>query len=103
MGSDGAGAGMGSVVPYLLEQFVVGDDAPSIIEKETQHLEFLRCKLHPYPGAQNLHTRKIDLNITKAVVFPAVGCILFQAPHRCAYSGQQLAWDERLGNIIVRS
>ncbi len=98
---DGARRRIVLVAPDFIQQFVAADDPVGVLHQELERLEFLRGQDYDLPIALDFHFLEIggdavetdDLHLGDARGVAECG------PN----AGQQFAWTERLGDVVVRS
>src|SRR5664279_2809652 len=66
VGCDGSRSRIGAIVPHVVQQFTLRNDASFVVQEKCQHLEFLRG--HPDRDSlpEYFHTQRVDLNFSEA-------------------------------------
>src|SRR2546423_3889786 len=87
--------------PYGVEQLLAAEDAPRRAGQDREQLELLRGEVHRAALHADLEAIPIDLEVADLdvrLLLPVAGAA---AARDGADAGEQLAWRERLGHIVV--
>ena len=95
----GSSTGIALIAPYLIEEFIAGDDSLSILCQELQSFKLLRSERNLLAEAGYIHSGKIHHYVFKSIKH--LGTDPGRPPYQRAQTRHQLARAERDGYVVV--